>query len=135
MLAPTLVIVGAGILGLLGTLHLVYTLFTHKFDPRDIATQAAMRADHPMLTRRLTMWRAWIGFNASHSLGVMLFAAVYLVLAARHAELLRASPSLVWLAVAGGGGYLLLAQRYWFRTPLIGIAISTACFLGAALTI
>jgi hypothetical protein len=30
--------------------------------------------------------------------------------------LLRASPALTWLAVAGAVGYLLLAQRYSFRT-------------------
>ena len=39
-----------------------------------------------------------------------------------------------WLAVVGAASYVLLAQRYWIRAPLIGIAISGACFLGAALT-
>jgi len=133
MLAQTLIITGAAVLGLLGTVHLLYTLFTDKFNPRDAATMAAMRVGHPVLTRRTTLWRAWVGFNASHSLGAMLFAALYLILSIGHIELLRSSSALLWLAVVGAGGYLLLAQRYWFRTPLIGIAISTACFLGAAL--
>ena len=135
MLAQTLIIVGAAVLGALGSVHMLYTLLTDKFNPRDGATLVAMHADHPVLTRRTTLWRAWIGFNASHSLGAMLFAAIYLILAILHMEWLRASPTLVWLAVVGAGGYLLLAQRYWFRTPLIGIAIATACFLCAALAL
>ena len=135
MLAQALIVVGAGAMGLLGTVHLLYTFFTDRFEPRDAATMSAMQADHPMLTRRTTLWHAWVGFNASHSLGVMLFAALYLMLAIHHIELLRASPALVWLAVVGASGYLLLAQRFWFRTPLIGIAISTGCFLGAALAL
>ena len=83
---------------------------------------------------RSTQPFARVGFNTNHSLGAMLFAAIYLSLAIQYMGLLRASPTLIWLAVVGVAGYLLLAQRYWFRTPLIGIAISGAWFLGAALT-
>jgi hypothetical protein len=78
------------------------------------------------------LWNAWIGFNASHGLGLLLFAATYLLLSLRHMSLLRDSPTLTWLPVAGGATYLALAHRYWFRTPFIGIAIATACFLAAA---
>ena len=39
-----------------------------------------------------------------------------------------------WLAVVGAASYVLLAQRHWIRAPLVGIAISGGCFLGAALT-
>lgn len=134
MLAQTLTIAGAAVMGLLGTVHLLYTCCTNRFDPNDAATKAAMQAGHPLLTRRTTLWRAWVGFNASHSLGAMLFATVYLILAIGHIEWLRMSPALAWLAVVGSGGYVLLALRYWFRTPLIGCAISTACFIGAAWT-
>lgn len=132
MLAQTLMIAGAAVMGVLGTAHLVYTFCTDKFDPNDVSTKAAMQASHPVLTRRTTLWRAWVGFNASHSLGAMLFATIYLILAISHIELLFTSPALAWLAVVGSGCYLLLAVRYWFRTPLIGCAISTACFTCAA---
>jgi hypothetical protein len=47
--------------------------------------------------------------------------------------LLSPSPALVWLAVVGSLSYLVLAQRYWFRTPLAGIALASACFVVAAL--
>ena len=135
MLAQSLIVAGALLFGLLGTLHLAYTFFTDNFNARDAATTAAMKATHPVLTRRTTLWNAWVGFNASHSLGAMLFASVYLVLAIGHMPLLAQSPALVWLAVAGSLGYLALAQRYWFRTPLIGIALASRCFVIAALTL
>ena len=135
MLAQSLIVLGASVFGVLGTLHLVYTFFTDKFNARDAATMAAMKATHPVLTCRTSVWNAWVGFNASHSLGAMLFAAVYLVLALGHMPVLKQSPTLVWIGVAGSLGYLALAQRYWFRTPLIGIALASACFIGAALTL
>ena len=51
------------------------------------------------------------------------------------ALIVAGAPALVWLAVAGSAGYVALALRYWFRTPLVGIALATACFTGAALTL
>ena len=131
-LAPSLIAAGAAIFGLLGTLHLLYTFFTDRFEPRDAAAGAAMRATSPRLTRRTSVWSAWVGFNASHSLGAMLFAAVYGLLALAHPDWLRASPALLGLGVATCLAYLALAARYWFRTPLLGIALGTACVsLGA----
>jgi hypothetical protein len=135
MLPQSLIVAGALIFGLLGTLHLAYTFFTGKFSPRDAATEAAMKLTHPRLTRRTTLWKAWVGFNASHSLGAMLFAAVYLLLALAHMDWLREAPGLVWLAAAGALAYLALAVRYWFRTPLIGIALASACFFAAAIAL
>lgn len=123
---------GAAILGTLGSLHLVYTGFTQRFDPRDPALVPAMQATSPRLTRATSMWRCWIGFNASHSLGVLLFAALYGLLATRHADVLRASPLLAWLAPAGAAAYTALAWRYWFRVPLTGAALATACFCAGA---
>ena len=135
MPTQTLIVAGALIFGLLGTLHLAYTLFTGKFSPRDAATEAAMKLTHPRLTRRTTLWKAWVGFNASHSLGAMLFAAVYLLLALAHMDWLREAPGLVWLAALGALAYLALAVRYWFCTPLIGIALASVCFLAAAIAL
>lgn len=74
----------------------------------------------------------WIGFNASHGLGALLFGATYLLLAVGYMSLLRDSPTPTWLPVAGGAAYLALTRRYWFLTAFIGVAIATACFLAAA---
>lgn len=133
MVAQVLMIIGATLFGLLGAAHLIYTFFTNVFDSRDAATTEAMKCTSPVLSRDMTMWSAWVGFNASHSVGILLFAAVYLLLAARHMSLLRQSPELVWLPVLGVGSYVVIALRYWFIKPLIGAAITTSCFLGAAL--
>ncbi len=133
MAAQFLIIIGASVCGFLGIIHLAYTFFTNKFDPRDASTREAMKTTSPILTRRTNMWDAWIGFNASHGLGILLFAAVYLVLAGRHMSVLKQSPALAWLPVVGGGAYLGLAKRYWFRSPLIWIAVASACFALAAL--
>ena len=133
MLAQSLIVAGAMLFALLGVVHLIYTFFSNKFDARDASTTVAMKGTSPVLTRRTSMWKAWIGFNASHSLGILLFAAVYLVLAIGHMPLLRQSSALVWLPVVGSTTYVVLARQYWFRTPLIGAGIASACFVVAAL--
>ena len=130
-----LIVAGALIFGLLGTVHLAYTFFTGLFSPRDAATEASMKLTHPRLTRRTTLWKAWVGFNASHSLGAILFAAVYLLLALAHMDWLREAPGLVWLAALGALAYLALAVRYGFRTPVVGIARASVCFLAAAIVL
>lgn len=133
--AQILIILGGSIFGLLGGIHLAYTFFTDKFLPRDRALVDAMKATSPVLTRQTSMWDAWIGFNASHSLGAILLAAVYILLAAKHMDILVQSKELVALAVAAGIAYLGLAHAYWFRIPFIGIAIATSCFAAAAILI
>lgn len=74
------------------------------------------------------MWKAWIGFNASHSLGALLFAAVYGYLAAFELTFLLSSTFLVCLSLAVLGSYLILARLYWFKAPFLGILVSTAMF-------
>ncbi|WP_455710250.1 LIC_13387 family protein [Pseudoalteromonas maricaloris] len=48
----------------------MYTFSTEKFNPYDISAAEAMKRTSPQLTKETTIWRAWIGFNASHSLGL-----------------------------------------------------------------
>ena len=130
MPAQILIVFGAVLMGLLGALHIIYTFFTNKLEPRDAATATAMKATNPVLTRRVNIWDGWIGFNASHGLGIVLFAGTYLLLAIGHMSWLRDSRALTWLPVPACAAYLSLG-RYWFRTPIIGLAIATACFLAA----
>lgn len=132
MVEQILLIVGATIFGLLGSIHLAYTFFTNKFDARDQAVTDAMKATSPVLTRDTSMWKAWIGFNASHSLGAITVAAFYIPLAISNMAVIRESLWLTILPVTIGFAYLYLAKKYWFKIPLIGITLSTACFIGAA---
>ena len=127
-----LLIFGVSIFGVLGTIHLIYTFFTAKFSPYDSSVAAAMKGTSPRITKETTMWRAWVGFNASHSLGAMLFAAVYIPLAANHFTLIQNSLWFSLLPVVVGIAYLILAKRYWFKIPFLGILISLICLIGSA---
>lgn len=131
--ARILVLTGASVIGALGTLHLAYTFFGGKLLPRDASVIGAMKGTTLAITRQTTLWDAWIGFNASHSLGALLFGANYVLLAARHMELLSRAPELLAVGLATLLVYLWLAHRYWFRIPFTGIAIATACFVAAVL--
>ena len=92
-----------------------------------------MKCTSPVLTKDTTMWKTWIGFNASHSLGAMFFGAIYILLAVRHEDVLRESWELMALAVLMALFYLYLAKKYWFRIPFIGILTGTVCFFLAAI--
>ncbi len=128
-----LISVGAAIFGFLGTVHLVYTFFTDKFEAYDSDVTKAMKNTTPILTKDTTMWNAWIGFNASHSLGAIVFGAIYLPMAVSHFHVVRESMWLLHLPVLVGVSYLALAKKYWFKIPFIGILVSTICFSCAAL--
>jgi len=124
----------AGIILLLGILHLIYTFHGPKLLPRDPALQAAMKEVHPVITRQTTMWRAWMGFNVSHSMGAILFGLLYGFLALYHAELLFQSVYLLAVGFVMLAGLFVLGRVYWFRTPFIGIAISLACYVTSILS-
>ena len=127
--ARFLMVASAGIILLLGTLHLIYTFHGPKLLPRDPALQAAMKEVHPVITRQTTMWRAWMGFNASHSMGAILFGLVYAFLALYHAELLFHSAYLLAVGFAMLAGLFVLGKVYWFRVPFIGIGTSLLCYV------
>ena len=135
MLAQNLLIIGAFIFGALGSAHLFYTFFSNKFSPRDASVEMAMSGTSPVLTGETTIWRAWIGFNASHSLGAIVFSVFYIMLASAHMPVIRQTPAFAWLALLNGLAWLALARTYWFRIPFIGIAISCGCFFLACLSL
>ncbi len=61
----------ASIIITLGVVHLVYTFWGPKLTPRDPALQISMSQSSPVITKETTMWRAWVGFNGSHSMGAI----------------------------------------------------------------
>ena len=67
----------------LGLVHWLYTFMDmstpRKLTPRDDAVRLAMEATTPKLTARTTMWKAWMGFNHSYSLGAIVFGLVFLI--------------------------------------------------------
>jgi hypothetical protein len=109
---------------LLGSLHLLYTFHGPKLMPRDAELGDRMRVVSPVITRETTMWKAWVGFNSSHSFGLILFALVYGYLGLRHPAFLFESPFLLAVGLALLAGYAFLCARYWFRVPLYGVLLS-----------
>ena len=133
MVAKLLVLASAGIALALGVLHLVYTFSGPALLPRDAALQARMREVPPVISRETTMWKAWIGFNASHSMGAILFGLVYGYLALVQAELLFGSPFLLCVGGAMLAGLTLLARIYWFNVPFWSVGVALACFVASSL--
>ena len=128
MLANYLVCLSALVIAMLGVAHLFYTFSGKKLVTRDADLQTAMKADSPGISSETTMWKAWIGFNASHSLGTMLFGLIYSYLAMAQPDLLFGS---VYLSVVGFAmlvSLLVLGKRYWFSVPYRGIVFSLACY-------
>jgi hypothetical protein len=130
MTAELGVLLAAGIVGLLGTSHLILTFVGPKLLPRDRGLRAAMDAVAPVITSQTTIWRCWIGFNASHSLGAMLFGLVYGYLAVEPTRLLFSSYVLQVVGAATLLSYVVLARRYWFITPFVGTTLALLLFVG-----
>jgi len=133
-IAPLLVVASAAVVMLLGSIHLLYTFHGPKLLPRDRELQRRMEEVSPVITRQTTMWKAWVGFNASHSYGAILFGAVYGYLTLVHGAFLFQSTFLLVLGLLMLVAYADLARRYWFRIPLLGILLATFLYaLGLAL--
>ena len=134
-MAQILLIMGASIFGVLGTVHLLYTFFTNKFEAYDSTVTEAMKGTSPILTKETSVWNAWVGFNASHSLGAILVAAVYIPLTTSYFYIIQQSAWFSSLPVLIGLSYLILAKKYWFKIPFFGVLISTICFAGATVLV
>src|SRR5262249_3673198 len=136
MMAQLLVASSAAIALLLGFLHLAYTFFTRKLTPRDERVEREMRQALPRITPQITMWSAWIGFNATHSMGIILFGAIYGYLALFAWRLLVHSAFFVGRGSAFFLSYLVIARVYFHKAPLICIAVAAALYvLGIVLAI
>ena len=128
-LAPPLLAASTLIVLALGVLHLLYTFRGNKLYPRDAALHARLQEVSPVISRETTMWRAWVGFNASHGYGAVLFGLVYGYLGLVHSSLLFGSPFLLSVGLLLLGGYVFLAKRYWFSVPFRGIVLATIFYV------
>jgi hypothetical protein len=121
----------AAIILLLGLVHLLYTFRGRKLHPRDAELEARLRDVSLVLTRQTTMWKAWVGFNASHSFGAIFFGLVYGYLALARGAVLFGSPFLLIVGLLLLLGYAFLGQRYWFSVPFRGIVLATVLYAAA----
>ena len=121
MIARALMFLSAAIVFALGAIHFVYTFWGPKLTPRDPALQARMREVSPVISRETTMWKTWIGFNASHALGALLFGLIYGYLALVHPEFLFRSGFLLAVGFCALGFYAFLGKAYFFSVPFAGL--------------
>jgi hypothetical protein len=117
---------------LLGAIHILYSVrdvwSPKKLTPYDDSVRVSMQQSTLVLTRQTTMWRAWLGFNISHGIGVLFFGLIY-TLALSDFTLITKVTLLPYLAFAVSISYFVLSVRYWFHIPTIGSGIGAACFL------
>jgi hypothetical protein len=135
MAAQILWITASSVYIILATLHLLYTFFTDKFLAKDRNTVEMMKQTHPLLTNKTTMWKAWMGFNGSHSAGGIFLGCINILLAGMYYPFLSNAWPLIVLTVITSLFYLFLAIKYWFKIPLTGIAIATGCYIVASIII
>jgi hypothetical protein len=134
-LARFLLDCGGSILVLMGSVHALYTFLDirrpRRLVPQDPAVALAMTASPVRMSRGgTTMWRAWVGFNFSHSVGAVLFG----VLCIWTGVVLGAVVIPAWILlvfVVISFIYLGMSVLYWFRAPTVGIAVASACLLVA----
>jgi hypothetical protein len=127
--ARILMVFSASIVFTLGVVDLVYTFSGPMLTPRDPALQISMSQISPVITKETTMWRCWVGFNASHSMGLILFGLIFGFLALAHGQLLFRSPFLLVVGLVILGGFVVLSKVYWFSAPFTGTSISLACYV------
>jgi hypothetical protein len=118
----------------LGTLHLVYTFHGPKLLPRDASVIEAMKSTAMVITRETTVWKAWIGFNTTHSISLMLFGLVFGYLAVARPEVFFGSAFLVGVGLLALLAFLALARAYFFSIPFAGIGIATLLYLGGLIS-
>lgn len=126
---------------LLGALHLVLTLRDLRrpryFKPTDDAlipplqaTGVALMAPRPGAQ---PMWRAWLGANLTHGLGLLIFALLLLAIALHDPALVSDIPGIRVLSIVVALIYTVIALRFWFLPAAATAGAGLICFVIAAI--
>jgi hypothetical protein len=131
-IAGTVPLIVAGALHV--ALTLIDTLRPRYFTPKDAALKPALEATPIRFGGRAapSMWRAWLGFNVSHGLGVLTVGLLFLLVATHDFGLVERIDALRPLAIAFCATYLVLSLRFWFWGPALITGAATTCFTVAA---
>lgn len=117
-----LLIIGASIFLLLGTAHGALTLIDlsnpSSFTPRDPELRAAMQKSAIEFHPKINLWRAWLGFNLTHSLGIILFGGAFLYIGVFHSLLFSQSPLLQGCSILVSAAYLVISLKFFSQRPL-----------------
>lgn len=131
LLAKYLWELGSIIIAALGSMHLYYTFFTNMFSSRNEKMIEEMKYSSPILTPKITMWKAWIGFNGSHSSGAIFIGIINFYLAFGYFTVLQSDHFFFLFTILTIGYYVWLAKKYWFKVPFTGLSISLFCFIAS----
>ena len=131
LLSRLLMALSSGIVLLFGAMHLLYTFHGPKLLPRDPAVRLAMEQTSPVITRETTIWQAWLGFNATHSIALILFGLVFGFLGVWESQLLFDSTYLLVVGFVVLAAFLVLSRLYFFSVPLMGVSIALVCYVAS----
>jgi hypothetical protein len=136
MLSQILLTASAAITLLAGALHLYGTFFGPDLRPRDPELEKRMKEVPLVDSSQTTMWKAWIGFNAILSLGLMLFGVLYGYLSTFRFQVLLQVPLLLVVGAIFLGGLVVLFWRYLYNLPAVVFAVALVLYaVGAALAV
>ncbi|GAB3923598.1 hypothetical protein GCM10028804_22320 [Larkinella terrae] len=122
---------GSLIIAGLGCIHLYLTFFTAAFSSTNENMIQQMKASSPVLSPAITMWKAWIGFNASHSSGLLFIGLLNFYIALRYFGTVQFDPLFFIITILTIGFYVWLAEKYWFNIPLLGVSMALICFVAS----
>lgn len=123
MLAQSLIALSATIMLMLGALHLYATYFGSDLRPQDPELEARMKHVAPGVTSDTTMWKGWIAFNTTQSLGLMLFGVLYGYLAIFQFSVLLQATTLLLVGALFLLSMLVVATRFMFRIPVVAFGL------------
>jgi len=138
-LAQILFVIAAAIFCFLGVTHVVLTI-RDMYDPRsltptDDTVRQAMMGARLRLAPVTTIWRAWVGFNLSHGLGLLVYAGIFGGLALSDFRLVAGSIVLQVTAIVVAATYALLATIFWFPVPAALAASGALLYLASSIVI
>jgi len=129
LISRILIGVCAAIILYFGSAHLAYTFVTDELTPVDGQLEMAMKHVAPRISSETTMWKSWVGFNVSHSMGLILFGLIYGYLAVCRWDVLQRSYFLAAVGLVVLVSYVVLARVFWFNDPLIGVSAATLLYV------
>ncbi len=134
-MSQVLLAVGGGIFLILGSLHGLLTLRDlakpRAFTPTDTRVREAMQDARLSLNPRVNLWKAWLGFNLSHSLGLVVIGSGIVAVAVLDFELFSSSAIVQDATASVAAAYLALSLAFWFWGPVAGSTVSLLCIFGA----
>jgi hypothetical protein len=131
--AQFLEIMGAAIFLILGVFHGVMTLQDlinpRTFTPPDQSLRQAMQESSIAIDPQTNLWKAWLGFNLSHSLGLVMFGGALVIIGIFYFPIFSDSYWLQSCALCIAVAYLILSLKFWFSKPAIGSGFALTCLL------